>query len=563
LEEILLIYQLMRLNPSWKAVRFLILAGVILSLSPPKFYGAAFFLVLGTAFFCLVNIGHSGFLFFLPISRRQLFAAHQFSMLAALWAQAIIISVILAFRGSEGSAAALSLLGTTALATLMAIIVPSMQKFPIQSVINTCACPIAGVVSWHSRIKRLRAIIYNILNIFVIVMMLPALFLWHYVWQFEVARLTIALVTAGCLPASAILFFRIWKRFPESYEMPYYLLNASPISAATPSPADGARADMRGSRALPWKLILRSSDLWLYFVLLLIWFLSSAVNGITFWIFLIPISLWSSTSQRNKSWLYALPISRRAFLPLFMLPLLLSIVAGYSIGLADIHGLRKQANILPTQTWPPATTQTNDKGRDIVLPIEFWKSAHAGKAPAIQAPWGEKFQPPISTVHGYRVYNPYAVGSENSQRFFDWQFARATRAAYGRSIPLSEYKYPSSLLSMVPPLRIQMLNIVMIIAGLLIVICCIEGRFWRRFWWLSKPLRMIYIVLLIASMGACAYLSPPFNETWDTLVLCISWTLPDNALIASIAVVLPLAGLYWIADKLCRVSEPRAFNTTN
>jgi len=68
-------------------------------------------------------------------------------------------------------------------------------------------------------------------------------------------------------------------------------------------------------------------------------------------------------------------------------------------------------------------------------PLDFWVPAKGGKAPLIQAPWGETFQPPVFHESGFDISDPYAVGCGNSERFLDWQFNRATIAVFGRPIP--------------------------------------------------------------------------------------------------------------------------------
>jgi hypothetical protein len=569
-----LIYQLMQLDPSRKAIRFLIVIGVILSLLPSKFYITSIILVLFTMLFCRINKRASAFQVSLPISGRQIFAARLLSILVALWTPAITASAILVFRGSTGSATAIALLGNTALATLAVIIVQSIRirELEIRKIWAFLVIPLTFYVSGIGMMLLLHQIFGEGMRM----------------------RLAVALILAVCLLASAILFIRIWKRVPKSFQMAAEP-NANPVSAAAiriwkyilksfqiasqlvassksstaPCQADVVRTDMRGSRALAWRPILRSVYPWSYFIWLMAFFSVSWGYGFVqmyvfvatmiMCIFTLIQALWTSTRVKI-SWLYALPVSRSAILLLFMLPPLLSLVAGYSVGIGYSVGMyegssAKHINILSTQTWPPATAQAGCKICNIVPPIEFWRPAHAGRTPAIHSPWGETFQPPISMFHGYRVYNPYAVGAENSQRFFDWQFAQATIAAYGRSIPQSEYQHPVSPLPMIPPLRIRMLHIALIIALALIALFNTEVYKWRRFLRLSKPLRMILIIIPFTGIVAF-WLRLLFNGAfWDTLIICISWTLPDNALIAIIAVAIPLAGLYWIADKIFKESE--------
>lgn len=227
------------------------------------------------------------------------------------------------------------------------------------------------------------------------------------------------------------------------------------------------------------------------------------------------------------------------------------------------YGFGERIYIVATQSWPLTAGRTNVKMPNIMPPVEFWKPVHGDQAPLLQAPWGETFRPPISIVQGVRIYNTYAVGPENSPRFFDWQFARATYAAYGRSIPRSEYQFPALPPPVIPPLRIQMLHMAVIIGFALIGLLYIQLNDWHQFRRIPDPFRTTLWGLVLTALFSAGFIAgfvmPQFmthvQKYCDFLLLRISWTLPDSLLFLIAAAALPLALLYWIADKLFRESE--------
>jgi hypothetical protein len=151
-------------------------------------------------------------------------------------------------------------------------------------------------------------------------------------------------------------------------------------------------------------------------------------------------------------------------------------------------------------------------------------------------------------VQGVRIYDPYAVGPENSQRFFDWQFARATLDAYGRSISRSEYQFPAAPPPVIPPLRIQILHIAAIIAWLLIGLSYVEILDWHSFRRPPHLIPRIIWAIPIAPYFVVSFLIPRFitdvERHCDSLLLRVSWVLPDNILIIIAAAAMPLALFY-------------------
>lgn len=414
-----MIYQLLKLDPTWKVVPFLILVGVSISLFPPKIFQTSFFLILYAVLNCRINERAAAYQIPLPISGRWIFAARMISMLAALWAPAGVACIILSFRGPQGLATAGALLGLTALATLIVVTVQSMR-------ISEPEVPLPKVV------------------LFVGVSSLSLIFL-----QFADNHFLSMPVSAACLLASAILLVRLWRRIPESFQMAARL-EASIKPAAAAIPAHVAPADMRRPKALAWWPILRSVYPWQYFIWLPLLCLYQ-YSGANFPAIMFVVILWS-VGRGKIGWLYALPFSRSAILSLFVLPVLLSVAAGYFTG------------------------------------VQF----HA-------------FSPPL-----------------------------------------------------VPSLRIQILHIAALLAWMLILLCYLEISDWHLFRQLphpfSKNIWAIPISLCFAVMLIPHFMTDAERDI-DFLLLRISGALPDNIFIVIAAAALPLALLYWIADKLFRESE--------
>jgi hypothetical protein len=527
------IYQLMKLDRSWRAAPLLtvvsaVAAPLLLRLgvsSSTQFNGIPLILVCISVLICRVNERAALFQISLPIAGREVFAARVLSMLAVLWAPAIITSDILSHLGPEGLATARQLLGMTAVATL---VIFTVQSFRVQ------------VLEITSTITSL----------------LPALILLPWaMWPFPVAP-----VLAVCLPATAILFVRIWILIPKSFQTAQPEAISESVAAADFTCR--ATAPMRRIHALAWMPILRSVYSWQYLVWVL--FVLCSQNGGMVFSGTIFLFFFCVVTRTRIRWLSALPISRSTILPLFVTPVLLSLVAGYFVGVLDGQP-GKQILMIPTQNWAPTFAEAENAKvamLNIVPPLEFWRPVHADKAPLIQTPWGETFQPPISTVLGERIYNPYAVGGDNSQRFFDWQFARATLATNGRSIPRSEYQGPGhwNPPSATPPARIQILQIAAILSFALVLLGSVMAFDWYRFRRLTQIARGIIGLVLFSSLCTIMLQDRPpgriFEESrLNSLLLRLSWTLPDSLFIVIAVGAATLAGIYWLVDKVLREAE--------
>lgn len=170
------------------------------------------------------------------------------------------------------------------------------------------------------------------------------------------------------------------------------------------------------------------------------------------------------------------------------------------------------------------------------MPPEFWKPV-MGTAPVVQAPWGETFNPPVKTIGGMASYNPFAVSCENSQRFVTWQFNRAYEA--NRYFPT--------------PLRIQVLNAATITGMSLFIVLLTFLNDWYRMRRLAPAVRIA--ILLTAGV---AWLLSVMLDTFghaQTAQNAIAWISLGLRGYLLIFLVVPLAGIYWLVDKVFRECE--------
>jgi hypothetical protein len=515
-----LIYQLLRFNSDLKLV-YLILAAVILGSVLSDLDVLPLILVIFSVVLCQAHIRATPFQVSLPVSGRQLFLARMLSILVLLWAPAIVAAIIVAaFRDSRGSPVVMQLLGTASAATLIILLGQSIRIQELETPLK-------------SR--------------FLLLFFIPL-----FILPLVGGRGAIILVLAICLTASAIVFVYIWKNIPQSFQIARP--EAAPAAFTENKSITFKYAHRHRALLLTWLPLFRS----IYYWRTILWILFMSVLTINSWLSspMFMLFLWTDIRKRIR-WISSLPISMSAVFSVCVLPILLAVLLGSIVGDDYTSSSGNIIQILPAQVqnWPPDKWGHKDLNSKLNIspPLMFWEKVSGNEAPAIRAPWGETFQPPVVSALGKRVYNPYAVGRENSRRFFDWQLAKATTAVYGRALTtqwISHWPRPLS-----PPARIQILQKTVKLGLLLLTISWIEFAGWRRirrFRILFKSivfsaLLIPYIFFLLSTLFS------KFNP--DLIALGISWALPGN-LIAVIAVSAAVpAGLYWLADRLFREEE--------
>jgi hypothetical protein len=169
-----------------------------------------------------------------------------------------------------------------------------------------------------------------------------------------------------------------------------------------------------------------------------LWFVLIARPDVGWFLPALVPPAFVNRARKRSQWLFTLPYSRRSILLMLLAPALIALAF---VGLSGNLWARLQARAGMVRVgYGPRWNRADPGGtgtRNVQVPYTFWRWS-ADPLPVIQAPWGEKAEPQPYNLLGYALYNPYAVGPENSQRFLEWQFERATQDIVGRSIPLAE-----------------------------------------------------------------------------------------------------------------------------
>jgi hypothetical protein len=463
----------------------------------------------------------------LPVSGRTIFLARMLSILSVLWTPTILYSMILAVHGLKP----MDVLAGASLATLSIF---SLQSFHIRE----------SEVPQNS-ISRLLIIVPMII--------LPLNLLWRFPME---------CIFVSCLLASAALSIVIWKNIPASFQITAMEIASRKIVEKE------TKIVKRPARfifpALIWLVICLPLLIMIVDLMLLIFIRMVDFSFIfLFMNFIMYITMTWPALNHGMGWLWTLPVSRRKILPFYILPLLLSAVAGYAV-LAYMHGWGGDIEIYSTQVLPPTIYKSDQKVHNVIPPLEFWKHAHEGAAAIIKAPWGETFQPPIVKLFGFHIYNPYAAGGENSRLFFEWQLERASIAVYGHSYSFEDVAYSNKMRHLSPPpLRIQILRHAGNIGIILFIIGYIELFYWNRL----RQFRRLFWAIGIA-IPACLYVAMPFSlELYSKLIwyckslpVILSWCLPDNSFAMAGIIASMLALLYFCCDKLfCEAESPADF----
>jgi hypothetical protein len=516
-----MIYQLIKRDLSWKTIPWatsaLILVWLfsllmrvpseILSVIAGAFLSVLLVLTIGMA--SNQDIW-SSLLSALPVTPREIYLARVLALLTLLWMPVFADTALQAAMRAPTGIAPLPALG--AFATLLAI--------AIQSALMT------GV-----RLPR-----WLVMTVVFVSVGLPI----------ELAALRVRLepyavpFAAICLAGAATIFLRTWNA-----------INGKPL-ATTRKP--DTRPVTARLHARPHSLLfirLRYLYSWTELLWVPMLFSQAAIgvwlNGILF--------LWSLRMIPSRRWLDPLPVSRRILLLAGILPPLLSLTAGYLTGTYWGGGSHSRFNDISettSQGWPPSAEQRSCGRINITPPLEYWELSKNGSAETVSAPWGENFTPPVTAVMSTSVYNPYAVGCANTQRFFDWQFARATSAVYGRPVTLRDFvrhRHPNPRTQA----RLVLLNVCALLFWAMLTFALVALKDWYRCQRLpSWVWKVIFVGLLLTAM-ALVFGSGPFGI--QDYLQWLSWRLPENLAVLITICAVPTLLFYLLLEKLTREAE--------
>ncbi|MGA2194322.1 MAG: hypothetical protein ABSH40_03555 [Bryobacteraceae bacterium] len=451
----------------------------------------------------------------LPIPARQLFLARTLSRMAMVWIPMMACgSLTMLLKGAEWSSVGATLACGAGLT--LAILLP--QAVRVQELVIPwwlvamiwAAVAAAGLLTWW---------------------LLPA----------AVTLTLFALASAGA-------FVRIWMTLPLSFQ-------TAPLEAA------GGReiTRSRSTTALPWWPVVRSLQWASLGFLPMIAVLASQNVGLFGCLFGV---FGMEGSRPRTRWLDSLPLSHRARLLINLIPVLVIVVGGTALG------LHFATDNYPVMAWDPATLAAGLPAPPAVaVSLEYWKHAQGGIAPLIQSPWGETFRPAIRSVFGYKLYDPYSSGPDNSHRFFDWQYERATEVVYGRSLtaPQLNAARKAGLRPITTRARMQILNLAAATLFVLVLIFLRELFRWHRARRLSRLARGLLMAAVVAPpFGAILALDfiPGLGSTVGTtihviqgLLLRISTLLPDNLLAVTMAALAPVVLMYLLLERLFARTE--------
>lgn len=455
----------------------------------------------------------------LPIRARELFLARLLFTVAVVWLP--LLAWFLAVLGhGETLWSPYAVLETSAIATL-ALMLPNAVR---SGELNTPPF----------RIIALPFVALAVVSALAIYVLTPALALTLFV----LAIVAVFLVT--------------WLAIPESFQTAPVKAGAA---AALVSATNESIAVRKGAAGWWWP-ILRSTiapTSLLFFLLMVVW---GAIGGPWLvYIFIVGTSVAMTTRLRTR-WMYGLPLSHRAFLAIVLVPIILTVPGGLTIGVnVRIPFLTRMESI--TRRGPDTHPTVHYFSSRTNVPLEYWRRAPDGPLLAITASWGESYQPDTFRALGVTWYNPYSSGETSSQRFIEWQFERATTAVYGRPISLAAYDADGAVR---PPQitrspRMQILNG----GGILAVVLCIvfftevgrSNRLTR-----TRPGRIIATMAGIVPMfGAIADMlnetrigTPLFTPATESVLLHVSRILPSGLLPVIAVAAVPVIAMYALLE---------------
>jgi hypothetical protein len=266
-------------------------------------------------------------------------------------------------------------------------------------------------------------------------------------------------------------------------------------------------------------------------------------------------------------WLAHLPISPRTLFWLVWAPstaaILLALTLNFALG-GLVRSGEPQITLRHGPSWGrQAGTDGNIIGEsgtpNVRVPAGFWRWARSGSVPVIEAPWGERAQPEASERWGLAFYSPYSVGRENSQRFLDWQFLRATQAVYGQPIPVAQMDGLPRMKPILQRPKAQIVSAAVVLAYFLIQMCALNLSGWKRIRYRRPGLR--FLLAMAPMLAAYSFIMGPFPNVGgdyfliEWLALHLASALPDNLWMLAMMAMASMAGLYWLAERLLRENE--------
>ena len=500
-----MIWQLVKRDPAWRAAQFCVAAGAAICLALPREIIVLFPLVSVAWFRGQPHERATLFQAALPIGACDLWLARVISFLALAWFPVAGGVTMLLLAGKPlGDAVTLMEIGAGLTVSVLAL------------------------QSW--RVRELEAPVWA--RILAVAVLCVFIALAKFMAPAGVLML--------CGATGAVLFWNIWRQLPPAFEVLPAKVTSEVSSQVTLT-----------APALVWSPILRSlfpPKVWLFLLIILLQFGSNQwLMVAVFWVGPIQSALGQA------SWAGSLPVRRNALPSAIVLPGISSVLLAFLL-----HGLFTR-NQTPIQfDWLNAHNASA-----VRTPVEFWRVAPQGKAPLIQSPWQESWQPQIVRIGGLAVYNPYGMGPDNSRRFFEWQYLRATVAVYGHQIPFEDYKRLASLRPLNRQARLMLLNLGAIVCWVILLVdVMLIAMHWRIgridhgrgviVWLIWVP---VFCPILFDVLTTWTPSGPVSTTLLNAVLLRVSAALPDGLPAVALAAALPVTLLCRTAARLFRGVE--------
>jgi hypothetical protein len=503
-----MIWQLVKRDPLWRnALIGMAVSAVVCPALPRKFIGMLAFLVGMYWLQSQPQRRATDFQAALPIRACDLFLARILSFFALVWLPVASGAALLLAVGKPAEDAA-TLIEIGAGFSVLVLVAQSSRVREIAG--SRMAAGISTTIVWTAS---------------------------YTIWQGQFVPRAVLLPV--CAVVCAALFWNIWRQLPPAFEV---------------LPAKLTRqVSSQGNSAAPafvyWP-ILRSLFQWRTFGFLpMIAMLTLGGQWLSASVFCIFAVLGV---MPRTAWTLGLPVRRGALLTAILLPWVMPLLLGVLLGKWFGFGER-----------PPIRMEWSASHRvpDVRPPLEFWRT---GKAPIIESPWGESWQPETVRLRGVAIYNPYSFGPGSSERFCDWQFRRATEAVYGEAIDYAYYKtHRLGVRPLTRQARFAILNLfvcacwVMLLVNLLFL--SMHWRFRRVFlrgqsalaWLLVAPMACVLLIDMAGNRPS----GPISASLVNALLLRVSAVLPAGLPAVALAAMLPVALLCWTAARLFRGVE--------
>ncbi len=232
------------------------------------------------------------------------------------------------------------------------------------------------------------------------------------IWLRRQPPATADLILLGSILCAAAIVSVGWFLAPAA------LIHQPRLQRTSTSP--GGAPAILPRRITPFLPVLRSIYGWQYLMWLPILFTQGASQPGYFPAIMTGFAVIAALPR--SLWIQSLPVPRRPLLLAVLGPAILALLAGHWV-------VSFQKSRMPVVR----LVETSCGQADVAVPFDLWRPAPSNSNPEIRAPWGETYRPPVSTLLGLPVYNPFSSGCNNSDRFLQWQLRHA-EFANGRGL---------------------------------------------------------------------------------------------------------------------------------